>query len=112
MSNGHCTRGSIPHPSPPPQEGEGILGQRIIFWSETMEISFLGKSVIVTGAGHGFGRAIAHAFCARGAVTFACDVNDAGLEVTATEAKPAKGGRLADRKSTRLNSSHSSISYA
>jgi 3-oxoacyl-[acyl-carrier protein] reductase len=59
-----------------------------------MNIDFAGKSAIVTGAGHGFGRAIAHAFCARGAVTFACDVNDAGLEVTATEAKPAKGGRL------------------
>ncbi len=60
-----------------------------------MEIGFAGKSVVVTGAGHGFGRAIAHAFCARGAVTFACDVNTEGLKVTAAEAKPAKGGRLA-----------------
>ena len=59
-----------------------------------MNIDFNGKSVIVTGAGHGFGRAIAHAFCARGAVTFACDVNEAGLTVTAAEAKPAQGGRL------------------
>ena len=32
-----------------------------------MEIGFAGKSLVVTGAGHGFGRAIAHAFCARGA---------------------------------------------
>ncbi len=59
-----------------------------------MEISFPGKSVVVTGAGHGFGRAIAHAFCARGAATFACDVNTTGLEVTAAEAKPAGGGHL------------------
>jgi 3-oxoacyl-[acyl-carrier protein] reductase len=59
-----------------------------------MEIGFAGKSVVVTGAGHGFGRAIAHAFCARGAVTWACDINGDGLKVTAAEAKPAKGGRL------------------
>jgi 3-oxoacyl-[acyl-carrier protein] reductase len=59
-----------------------------------MEIGFAGKSVIVTGAGHGFGRAIAHAFCARGARTFACDINTEGLKVTEAEAKPAKGGRL------------------
>jgi 3-oxoacyl-[acyl-carrier protein] reductase len=59
-----------------------------------MEIGFAGKSVIVTGAGHGFGRAIAHAFCARGAAAFACDVNTAGLEITAQEAKPCSGGRL------------------
>ncbi len=59
-----------------------------------MEIRFPGKSVIVTGAGHGFGRAIAHAFCARGAVTWACDVNEEGLAVTAAEAKPSAGGHL------------------
>jgi 3-oxoacyl-[acyl-carrier protein] reductase len=59
-----------------------------------MNIDFTGKSVIVTGAGHGFGRAIAHAFCARGAVTFACDVNEAGLTATAAEAKPTQNGRL------------------
>jgi 3-oxoacyl-[acyl-carrier protein] reductase len=59
-----------------------------------MDIGFAGKSVVVTGAGHGFGRAIAHAFCARGAVTWACDINGEGLKVTAAEAKPAKGGRL------------------
>jgi 3-oxoacyl-[acyl-carrier protein] reductase len=59
-----------------------------------MNIDFAGKSVIVTGAGHGFGRAIAHAFCARGAATWGCDVNAAGLAVTAAEAKPAAGGAL------------------
>jgi 3-oxoacyl-[acyl-carrier protein] reductase len=59
-----------------------------------MEIGFAGKSVVVTGAGHGFGRAIAHAFCARGALTWACDINGDGLKITAAEAKPAKGGRL------------------
>jgi len=59
-----------------------------------MDIRFPGASVVVTGAGHGFGRAIAHAFCARGAVTWGCDINEAGLAVTAAEAKPAGGGGL------------------
>jgi 3-oxoacyl-[acyl-carrier protein] reductase len=59
-----------------------------------MNIDFAGKSVVVTGAGHGFGRAIAHAFCARGAITWACDVNEAGLAVTAAEAKPGGNGHL------------------
>jgi len=44
---------------------------------------FLGRTVIVTGAAHGFGRAIAHAFAWEGAVVWACDVNAAGLGETA-----------------------------
>jgi len=48
----------------------------------------------VTGGAHGFGRAIAHAFAARGAATWTCDVNAAGLEVTAAEVRPDKGGSL------------------
>lgn len=47
-----------------------------------MNITFEGQRVIVTGAGHGFGRAIAKAFAARGAQVFACDVNAAGLDET------------------------------
>ena len=48
-----------------------------------MHIEFPGKTVIVTGGGHGFGRAIAHAFAARGAATWTCDINAEPLKVTA-----------------------------
>ena len=39
-----------------------------------MNISFDGKTVAVTGAAHGFGRAISLAFARRGADVWACDV--------------------------------------
>jgi 3-oxoacyl-[acyl-carrier protein] reductase len=39
-----------------------------------MNIAFSGKTAIVTGAAHGFGRAISLAFAARGASVWACDV--------------------------------------
>jgi len=47
-----------------------------------MNIEFNGKTVIVTGAAHGFGRAIAQAFASRGARVHVCDLNEAGLTET------------------------------
>jgi 3-oxoacyl-[acyl-carrier protein] reductase len=49
-----------------------------------MNITFEGKTVMVTGAAHGFGRAISLAFASRGAAVWACDV--IGDEVRETEA--------------------------
>jgi 3-oxoacyl-[acyl-carrier protein] reductase len=43
---------------------------------------FDGQTVLVTGAGHGFGRAIALAFVARGARVWACDVQPGPLSET------------------------------
>ena len=48
-----------------------------------MQIEFSGKTVLVTGAAHGFGRAIALAFAGNGAEVLACDVNSEGLAETA-----------------------------
>ncbi|WP_407541575.1 SDR family oxidoreductase (plasmid) [Deinococcus radiomollis] len=48
-----------------------------------MKLDFSGHTVIVTGAAHGFGRAIAHAFAWDGAVVWACDTNAEGLDETA-----------------------------
>ena len=47
-----------------------------------MNLTFTGKTVIVTGAAHGFGRAISRAFAERGAHVWACDVIDEELRET------------------------------
>ena len=48
-----------------------------------MNIGFEGQTVIVTGAGHGFGRAMAQSFITRGAQVYGLDVNADGLADTA-----------------------------
>src|SRR5581483_353880 len=57
--------------------------------ARTMNITFEGKRAMVTGANHGFGRAIAKAFAENGAEVFALDVRSDGL----AETKAACGGR-------------------
>ena len=69
-----------------------------------MDFDFTGKATIVTGAAHGFGRAIALAFARRGAAVWACDVNDGELHETAQQCHAAGGScttRLVDVRDKR-----------
>ncbi len=61
-----------------------------------MNIGFENRRVIVTGAAHGFGRTIAHAFAAHGAEVYALDVNAAGLAETVAQAEGRCASALVD----------------
>ena len=56
-----------------------------------MTLDFTGKTALVTGAAHGFGRAISTAFAERGAQVWACDVLDDELNETAALCRSAGG---------------------
>ena len=47
-----------------------------------MKVSLRGRRAMVTGAGHGFGRAIAMAFVGSAVRVWACDINAEGLKAT------------------------------
>ena len=56
-----------------------------------VELSFEDRVAIVTGAAHGFGRAICAQFARRGARVWACDVRDEELAETARLCRDADG---------------------
>src|SRR5260221_11942023 len=56
-----------------------------------MNLDFSGKTVIVTGAAHGIGRAIGVAFAERGALVWACDVLEDELRETEGLCRDARG---------------------
>ena len=63
-----------------------------------MTLTFSGKTVIVTGAAHGFGRAMSRAFADRGAHVWACDVIED--ELRETEQLCRASGGLCDAVAT------------
>jgi 3-oxoacyl-[acyl-carrier protein] reductase len=56
-----------------------------------MNFDFTGKTALVTGAAHGFGRAISLAFAERGATVWACDIVDDEVRETARLSATLRG---------------------
>ena len=63
-----------------------------------MNLDFTGRTAVVTGAAHGFGRAISLAFAARRATVWACDVIEDELRETERLCKAAGGGACTVRR--------------
>ena len=64
-----------------------------------MKLDFVGKTAIVTGAAHGFGRAICIALAENGAEVWALDIEESGLAQTERLCREASGrcrGRVVD----------------
>ena len=66
-----------------------------------MNVRFDGRTVVVTGAAHGFGRAISLAFAGRGARVWACDILEDGLRETERLSREAGGDCTARRVDVR-----------
>ena len=66
-----------------------------------MNLEFTGRTAVVTGAAHGFGRAISIAFASRGASVWACDVIEDELAETARLCKGAGGACTVRRVDVR-----------
>ena len=66
-----------------------------------MNPDFAGRTVIVTGAAHGFGRAISIAFASRGATVWACDVIEDELAETVRLCQAAGGACTVRRVDVR-----------
>ncbi len=64
-----------------------------------MQIRFDGKTVAVSGAGHGFGRCIAETFAGLGARVFGCDLSAMELSETAKAGVGTEAVDLTDRAS-------------
>src|SRR5271170_3129800 len=62
-----------------------------------MQIRFDGKIVVVSGAGHGFGRCIAENFAELGARVFGCDLSATELRETARAGVSTAVVDLSDR---------------
>ena len=62
-----------------------------------MEIRFDERTVVVSGAGHGFGQSIATTFAQLGARVFGCDLSAAELAETATAGVTTEVVDLTDR---------------
>jgi 3-oxoacyl-[acyl-carrier protein] reductase len=62
-----------------------------------MQIRFDGKTVVVSGAGHGFGRCIAETFAGLGGRMFGCDLSPEELAETAKAGVATEVVDLADR---------------
>jgi 3-oxoacyl-[acyl-carrier protein] reductase len=66
-----------------------------------MQIRFDGKTVVVSGSGHGFGRCIAETFAGLGARVFGCDVSAAELAEAAKAGVKTEVLDLTDRTAAR-----------